>query len=171
MDCSVCMKHLGLWTKLTAHPSADVCKDCRAQGNNRLEVLMRSVRECRSFRIQFAEGWIGQYEEMQRKFRMPESEVGPLRLSFFDSIFRLVESEESMAEGDLQFILAVSQNYSLTEPDPELRDTLIRIGMKEIIQSWEKGEAPRKNCTGLILQKGESCHWEEGSGLRLQKNK
>lgn len=133
---------------------------------------MRSVKECQSFKIQFAERWIGEYEEIQRKFRMPESEVGPRRLSFFDSIFRLVESEASMAAGDLRFILAVSQNYSLARTaTPELRDTLIRIGIKETIQSWEKGEAPRKSCAGLVLQKGETCHWEEGSGLRLQKNR
>jgi hypothetical protein len=172
MDCSVCGNHLGIWAKLTAHGGDDVCKPCREQGNNRLQILLRSVSESPTFKIQFAEGWIGQFEEIQHKFRIPESEIGSVKLSFFDSIFRLVESEEVMAESDLRFLLATTQKYGLAQTaTPELRDTLFRIGMKETIQSWEHGEAPRKECSGLVLQKSEVCHWEEGAGLRIQKTK
>ena len=172
MNCPVCGNSLGVWARLTAHTGSVVCKECREQGNNRIQVLLRSVRESLSFKLQFAEGWITQFDDIQYKFRVPESEIGPLKLSFFESIFRLVESEEVMVETDLKFLLAVSQKYGLGQSaTPELRDTIIRIGMKEIIQSWERGEVPRKDCGGLVLQKGEVCHWEEGAGLRVQRTK
>jgi hypothetical protein len=171
MDCTVCGNHLGIWAKLTAH-GGDVCKECREQGHKRLQVLLRSVSESQIFKIQFAEGWIGQFEEIQHKFCIPESEVSSVKLSFFDSIFRLVESEEVMAEPDLRFLLAMTQKYGLAQTaTPELHDTLFRIGVKETIQSWEHGDAPRKACNGLVLQKSEICHWEEGAGLRIQKTK
>jgi hypothetical protein len=171
MNCSVCGNSLGLWAKLTAHGGAPVCKACREDGDNRIQVLLRAVRGSESFKLQIAEGWIRQFDDVQHKFGIPGPEIGPLKLSFFDSIFRLVESEDVMAEADLRFLLAVSQKYGLSQStSPELRDTIIRIGMKEIIQSWERGEVPRKDCTGLVLQKSEVCHWEEGAGLRVQRN-
>jgi hypothetical protein len=103
---------------------------------------------------------------------MAESEAGPLRLSLLNNIFRLIEAEDVMPEDDLKFLLGLGQKYKLGQSaTPELRDTIIRVGMREIIQSWERGETPRKECSGLVLQRGEVCHWEEGAGLRVQRTK
>jgi hypothetical protein len=172
MKCSVCGNEMGLWARLTAHSSTPVCKACREQANNRMQVLLRSVSGAQAFRLQYAEGWISQFEETARKYQISDSEAGPLRLSLLDNIFRLVEAEDEMPDDDLKFLVSLGQKYGLGQSaTPELRDTIFRVGMKEIIQSWERGEVPRKDCSGLVLQKGEVCHWEEGAGLRVQKIK
>jgi hypothetical protein len=170
MKCSVCGSDLGLWAKLTGHANVPVCKECREQANNRLQILVRSVHESQAFKLQYAEGWVSQFEEICRKYQMPEVEVGPLRFGFLNSIFKLIETEEEMAEADLKFLVAVSKRYGLGQSAaPEFRDTIFRIGTREIIQSWERGEVPQKECSGLVLQKGEVCRWEEGASLRVQK--
>ncbi len=137
-----------------------------------MQVLLRSVSGAQSFNLQYAQGWVTQFEETARRYQMSESETGTLRSSLLNNIFRLVEAEDEMSEGDLKFLVSLGQKYGLGQSaTPELRDTIFRVGMKEIIQSWERGEIPRKDCGGLVLQKGEVCHWEEGAGLRVQKTK
>lgn len=163
---------MGLWARLAAHSSAGVCKECQKEAGNRLQVLLRSVSGAQPFKLQFAQGWVTQFEETARKYRMAESEAGPLRFSLLNNIFRLIEAEDEMPDDDLKFLASLGQKYRLGQSaTPELRDTIIRVGMREIIQSWERGETPRKECSGLVLQKGEVCHWEEGAGLRVQRTK
>jgi hypothetical protein len=172
MKCSVCGNDMGLWARLAAHSNAVACKDCREQANNRTQVLLGSVRGAQSFKLQYAEGWVAQFEETVRKYQMPASEAGPLRFSLLNDIFRLVEREDEMPEADLGFLVSIGQKYGLGQSaTPELRDTIFRVGMREVIQSWERGEIPRKECSGLVLQKSEVCHWEEGAGLRVQRTK
>jgi hypothetical protein len=172
MQCSVCKNEMGLWARLSAHSSAGVCKDCQKQASNQIHVLLSSVSATQSFKLQFAQGWVNQFDETVRKYHMAESEVGPLRLSLLNDIFKLVEAEDEMPDDDLKFLASVGQKYGLGQSaTPELRDTIFRVGTKEVIQSWERGETPHKDCGGLVLQKGEVCHWEEGAGLRVQKIK
>jgi hypothetical protein len=172
VKCSVCGNDIGLWTRLTAHAGSGICKGCREQANNRLQVLLGSVSEAQSFKVQFAQGWVAQFEETVKKFQMRESEVGALRFSLLNSIFKLVEAEDEMPDADLRFLAELGQKYQLGQSaTPELRDTIFCVGMREAIQSWERGDAPRKECSGLVLQKGEACHWEEGAGLRIQRTK
>jgi len=170
MKCAVCGSEIGLWGRLTSNPDAPVCKRCREQASKQLEVLVQSVGAAQSFKVQYAERWAGQLEETARKYRMPESDAQPLRLALLNNMLKLVEAGGEMVESDLKYLLDLCQRYRVGQSGtPELSDTLIRVGMKETIQSWERGEAPRKECNGLVLQRGEACHWEEGAGLRVQK--
>lgn len=172
MKCSVCRGEIGLWAKLTSHSATGVCKKCHQQGSRQLQVLVRSVSAAQSFKAQFADRWAGQFEEIVQKYQTPESEANPLRLALLNNMFKLVEAGDEMPEGDLKFLLDLSQKYRIGQSaTPELRDTVFRVGMKEVIQSWERGEVPRKECNGLVLQRGEVCHWEEGAGLRVQRTK
>ncbi len=172
MNCSVCGGELGLWAKLTAHTADGICKKCHEQGMRQMQTLVQSVTATPCFKLQYAERWALQFEETVRKYRIPESDAQPLRLTLLNNMLKLVESGDEMVEGDLKFLLDLSQKYRVQESaTPELGDTLIRVGMKEIIQSWEKGDVPRKDCNSLVLQKGETCHWEEAAGLRIQRTK
>ena len=171
MNCSVCGGEIGLWSKLTARSTTTgVCKNCHEQGTKQLQVLVQSVGTVQSFEVQHAERWATQFEETVRRYRVFESEASPLRLALLNNMFKLVEAEEEMPETDLKFLLDLSHKYNIAKTStPELLDTIFRVGAKEIIQSWEHGEMPRKECNGLVLQKGEVCHWEEGAALRVQK--
>lgn len=163
---------MGLWARLAAHSSAGVCKECQKQANNQIHVLLGSVSGTQSFKLPFAQGWVNQFEETVQKYHMAESQVEPLRLSLLNNIFKLVEAEDEMPDDDLKFLASLGQKYGLGQSaTPELRDTIFRVGTKEVIQAWERGETPHKDCSGLVLQKSEVCHWEEGAGLRVQKMK
>jgi hypothetical protein len=169
--CAVCGDQLGLWTKLT-HSDALVCKKCHEQGRNQLQVLVNSANATQTFKKEFAERWLNQFGDTVRKYKIPEDEARPLRQGLLNGIFRQVEAQNDMIETDLKFLADIGQTYALGQTaSPELRDTIFRVGMREIIQSWERGEPPTRQCGGLILQKGEVCHWEEGAGLRVQKTK
>lgn len=172
MKCLVCGNEMGLWAKLTAHSSTEICKSCREQGGSQLQVLVQSVNAAQLFKPQYADGWLAQFEGTVRKYHMSESEVGLLRFTLLNNIFKLVEAEDELSDIDLKYLAAVAQRYSLGQSTAaELKDTIFRIGMREVIQSWEHGEIPQKQCSGLLLQKGEICHWEEGAGLRVQRTK
>jgi hypothetical protein len=167
--CTVCNAEIGLWAKLT-HSEVQVCKKCHEQGQNQLRVLVNSVNSTQSFKKEFAERWLNQFGDTVRKYKISEEEARPLRQSLLNGIFRQVEAQDDMVGADLKFLADIGQTYSLGQyATPELRDTIFRVGMREIIQSWERGEVPTKQCNGLVLQKGEVCHWEEGAGLRVQK--
>jgi hypothetical protein len=172
MKCSVCENDIGFWAKLTARSRTGVCKSCHEEGSRQLQDLVQSIGAANSFGIPYADRWVTQFEELIRRYRMPESEASPLRFALLNNMFKLVEAEEEMTEGDLKFLLALSHKYDIGKTStPELRDTIFRVGAKEIIQSWEHGEVPHKECSGLVLQKSELCNWEEGAALRVQKTK
>lgn len=170
MNCSICGKDMGLWAKLTTHSNAGICKECREQGNNRLQVLLRSVNGSQTFKPQYAQGWLAQFDETAKRYQIPESEAASLRFALLNGIFSLVAAEEDMPDADLNFLVGLGQKYGLGESaTPDLRDTIFRIGLRQVIQSWERGEIPHKQCSGLVLQTSEACHWEEGAELRVQK--
>jgi hypothetical protein len=149
---------------------SQVCKKCHEQGQSQLQILVNSVNGMQSFKKELAERWLNQFGDTVRKYRISEEEAGPLRQSLLNGIFRQVEAQDEMVEADLKVLAKIGQTYALGQTaSPELRDTIFRVGMREIIQAWERGEVPARQCAGLILQKGETCHWEEGVGLRVQK--
>jgi len=167
--CTVCNQEIGLWAKVT-HADAQVCKKCREQGQNQLQVLVNSVNATQSFKKEFAERWLNQFGDTVRKYKIPEDEARPLRQNLLNGIFRQAQAQDDMVETDLKFLADIGQTYALGHTaSPELRDTLLRVGMREIIESWERGEPPTRQCDGLVLQKGEICHWEEGAGIFVQK--
>jgi hypothetical protein len=170
MKCSVCGKEFGFWEKLQSNSNTVSCKECHEQAKNRLNVLIASVGDAQSFKSDYANGWIHQFEDTVRAYRVGEPEAAALRSVLLNHIFKLVEAEPEMADADLQFLANLVHTYRINESTTaEIRDTLSRIGVRQIIQSWERGQAPQKQCTGLMLQKNELCHWEEPAALRIQR--
>ena len=145
-NCAACGNEIGLWTKLT-HSHSLVCKSCNEQGRNQLQVLVNSVNATPSFNKEFAERWLNQFGGTVRKFKIPETEALVLRQSLLNGIFRQVEAQEPMAEADLRILAEIGKTYALGRTTSvELQDTIFRVGMREIIQSWEGGEAPTRQC-------------------------
>lgn len=167
--CTVCNQGIGLWAKL-AHSDVQVCKTCHEHGQNQLQVLVSSVNVTPSFRKEFAERWLNQFGDTVRKYKIPEDEARPLRQSLLNGIFKQVEAQDQMVEADLKYLMDIATTYALGRTaSPELQDTLIRVGSRQILQSWERGEVPTKQCSGLVLQKDEICHWEEDAAALVQK--
>ena len=172
MTCAVCGKDLGLWAKLSGDSGTGVCKVCHQQGRNRLEALAKAAGASQVWDQQFARGWLNQFEEIVRKFHIPNEETWPLRFTLLGNIFKLIESPDEIAEADFPFVAELARQYSFTAGSPDqIKDAICRIGMRETIQHWEHGEPPAANCKGPVLQKNETCYWEEGAGLRIQKTK
>jgi hypothetical protein len=168
--CAACGNEIGLWAKLT-HSDVQVCKKCHEQGQSQLQALVNSVNATPCFKKEFAERWLNQFGDTVRKYKIPETEAKPLRQGLLNGIFKQVEAQDEMIEADLKFLAELGRTYALGQTaTPELRDTIFRVGMREIIQLWERGsETPTRQCEGLVLQRGEICHWEEGAGLLIQK--
>jgi hypothetical protein len=170
MKCITCGNDLGLWERLNVRPSSAICKHCREQATNGIQSLLRSARAKQTLNPQLAQSWLAKFEDLTLRYQVPQAEAGLQRLVLLKSIFQLVDAEDEFPEEDLRFLVDLGQRYQLWQQgDAEIRNTIFRIGMREIIQSWEKGETPRKDCSGIVLQKGEICHWEEGAGLFIQK--
>lgn len=172
MRCSVCGGDIGLWAKLMSHSTLEVCKRCHEEGVNQLQVLVRSISAAQSFNLQYAERWEAQFEATLGKYHLSGSEATSLTMALLTNMFKLLEAGNELSEAGLKFLLNLSQKYSVGQSTtPELRDTILRVNMKEVIQSWERGQLPDTECNGLLLQRGEVCHWEEAAGLRVQRTK
>lgn len=170
MNCTSCGKELGLWAKLSGQSGSGVCKPCHEQALSRLGILARSAASASNWNQQFAEGWLNQFEDIVRKFNVASLEASPLRFTLLNNIMGLVESKLEIPDSDLKFVLELARKYSISQSSPdEIKDTIFRIGMREAIQNWERGDLPTANCSGVVLQKGEICRWEEGAGLRIQR--
>jgi len=168
MKCAVCGQDVGFWAKLGNY--SQVCKECAEQGRNRLKVLASSIGSVTSWHHEQAERWLTQYEEVVRKYQVPANEAVRARDAILNGVFKLVESQEHMNDADLEFLMGLAERYDLAHSGgPELQDTIVRLTLRQAIQSWEDGEQPERKCTALNLSKGEICHWEEPAGLLIQR--
>jgi hypothetical protein len=172
MKCIVCGNDVGLFTRLASRADVAVCKSCREQGHNQLQVLVQSVNAVQTFKPQLASGWLTQFQQGVQKYRMPESDAAPLRFALLDNIFKLVEAEDPIPDDDIKYVASLANAYMVSESGiTELQDTCVRLAMQKQIQVWEAGTIPHLDCGGLILQKGEVCHWEQQAALRVRKMK
>jgi hypothetical protein len=77
-----------------------------------------------------------------------------------------------MAGADLEYLVGLGQRFAIAESgSPELRDTVLRIALRQAIQSWDSGKPLERECTALVQAKGEVCHWEEPAGLLIRRTK
>jgi hypothetical protein len=169
MKCSVCGKDFGLWAKISGH--MNVCKECQEQGRKHLQILAESVRSTRIWKQEYGQRWLTEFEDTVRKFQIANSDAAPARGVLLIGIFKLVETENEMPDSDINFLSGLDQRYGLTQSSPEIRETMVRIELRRKIEAWERGEAPQRQCSGLVLQKGEICRWEESVGVDVPKNK
>ena len=170
MKCVVCGKDVGFWAKLGNHPQ--ICKACAEQGQNRLKVLATSVGWVTNWRQEQADRWLAQYDEIVHKYQVPAADALQARNEILNGIFKLVESQEEMTDADLEYLVGLGQRYGIAQSgSPELQDTVLRIALREAIQSWDSGKPSERECTALVLAKGEVCQWEEPAGLLVQRTK
>jgi hypothetical protein len=119
-----------------------------------------------------ADRWLTQYDEIVHKYQVPTAEALQARNEILNGIFKLVESQEEMTDADLEYLVGLGQRFAIAESGgSELRDTALRIALRQAIQSWDGGKSPERECTALILTKGEVCDWEEPAGLLVQRTK
>jgi len=172
VKCPVCGKDPGFWTKFGGSSNSAVCKGCQEQGKNRLQVLVRTISATQSWKPQYAEGWIKQLEDTVRRYELPLTEAAPARSAVLNEIFKLVEREPEISDADTTFLIGLGQKYKLARSaTPEIRDTLLRISFRQMIESWQRGEVPTRQCSCPVPLRGEICHWEEPSGLLIERKK
>lgn len=170
MACLVCGKDVGFWAKLGNH--TQICKACTEQGQNRLKVLVTSVGWVTNWHQEQADRWLAQYDEIVRKYQVPSDEAQLTRTEILNGIFKLVESQEEMTDADLEYLVGLGQRFAIAQSgNPELQDTVLRIALRQAIQSWDREKLPERQCTALVLTKGEVCQWEEPAGLLIQRTK
>ena len=170
MKCAACGKDVGFWAKLGNH--TQICKTCNEQGQNRLKVLATSVGWVTIWHQEQAERWLTQFDDITRKYQIPIPDARQARNEILNGIFKLVESQDQMTEADLEYLVGLGQRYGIGQSgSPDLQNTVLRIALRQAIQSWDGGKPPERECTALVLAKGEVCHWEEPAGLLIQRTK
>jgi hypothetical protein len=170
MKCAVCGKDVGFWAKLGNH--AQICKACTEQRQNRLKVLATSVGSVTNWYQEQADRWLAQYDEIVRKYQVPAADALQTRNEILNGIFKLVESQEQMADADLEYLVGLGQGFGIAQSgSAELQDTVLRIALRQAIQSWDRGKPLERECTALVLARGEVCQWEEPAGLLIQRTK
>lgn len=170
MNCTACGKELGFWTKVGVKSETGICKGCHEQAVTRLGVLARSASNAPNWTHQYAQGWLTQFQEIARKYNIPASEALPLWYTLLNNILELVETRDEIPHSDLTFVAALAEKYSIDQSSPDqIKNAIFRIGTRETIQNWERGEAPTVQCRGVALQNGEVCRWEESALLRIQR--
>lgn len=168
MVCQVCGKDEGVWANFGNH--SQICKECTAQGQNQLKVLATSVGCVTTWNQQHADGWLALYDEIIHKYQVPPADATRARDEILNGIFKLVESQQPITDADVEYMAAQGHRYHMTRSEcPELADTVFRIDLRQAIQSWDIGKPIEKQCTALVLAKGEICYWEEPAGLLVQR--
>jgi len=168
MKCAACGKDMGFWAKLEGHSDSEVCKECKEQSRNSLQVLVQTASAAQAWKQQDAENWIARCELLARKYHIPESELAPPRFALLSNIFNLVVAQKEISEADCTFLSSLGKRFGYS---PEIQDTTLQIMLRFTIQSLDHGDAPTTACTSLVLLKGEVCHWEEQAGLLVQRTK
>ena len=169
MNCLVCGKKLGLLAHFKRQ-SNTVCDPCSEQATQRLQVLIRTVASNQSWKRQFAEGWIEQFESTVQKYQLHS--VEELRTSLLIAIFQLVGALDYIEEDDLAFLLKIAERYRLAQSkQPEIMAVIQRIVLRKTIQEWQEGKTPKLQCLCAVPLKEEICHWEEPAGLLIQRKK
>jgi hypothetical protein len=170
MKCAVCGKDVGFWARLGT--DSRVCKACMELGQNRLKVLVTSVGWVTIWHQEQADRWLAQYDEIVHKYQVPTTEALQARNDILNGILKLVESQEEMTDADLEYLVGLGQRFAIRESgNPELQDTVLRIALRQAIQCWDCGKPLERECTALVLAKGEVCQWEEPAGLLVQRTK
>jgi hypothetical protein len=171
MNCSVCGQEISIWTKLT-HSKQSECGKCHDEGTGQLRALVQAAGSASTLNIQHEIGWMSQFDAAVGKYHLFGNDVAGQRNSLLGHVFKLVEMEDTITDEALTFVSGIIEKYNLRKDGtPELRDAYLQVGMRERIQLFERGSAPTQLCNGLVLHKGEVCHWEEGASLRVLKTK
>jgi hypothetical protein len=77
-----------------------------------------------------------------------------------------------MADADLEYLVGLGQRFAIADSGSlELQDTVLRTALRQAIQSWDGGKPLERECTALVLSKGEVCHWEQPAGLLVRRTK
>jgi hypothetical protein len=139
---------------------------------NRLQVLTQTIGAVPSWKQQYVEGWIKQLEDTLQRYEIPLTEAAPARSAVLNEIFKLVEREAEISAIDTNFLIGLGQRYDLARSaTPEIRDTLLRITFRQMIECWQRGDAPTRQCSCPVPFKNEICHWEEPSVLLIERKR
>jgi hypothetical protein len=171
VKCPSCGNSLGLFARLKTH-SDTVCNHCKEKATDRLKALVQTVATNQTWKQQYADGWITQFEGTVHKYGIEDVEADALRSSLLAGIFGIVEVEDHITERDLKFLLDLAQRYGLAQSrKPEIIGSMQRIVLRKTIQDWQKGDIPKTNCSCTVPRNGEVCHWEEPAGLLIERKK
>jgi hypothetical protein len=111
-----------------------------------------------------------QFDEVVTLFRIPIDDAAPIRRDLLREIISLLSCRNSLSGEDVDCVRDLVDQLNRTgNVDNGVRESVARINKKVAIENWNVNDPPRLECAGLLLKKGEICHWEEPARLYEQK--
>ena len=172
MYCVVCGKKLGVLAQLSTNPNDPVCRECHEEGERRLMHLVQAVDLAPKFEPKYARRWVSNLEDLAAHYQVPPERRRGFELEFLEHELQLADKESTVTTSDMEFIEdSVGRFGGLSGLTPVLAVAVRKMFLRWTIQQWDAGERPARQCQGLLLARGETCHWEEGAKLVEQRKK
>jgi hypothetical protein len=72
------------------------------------------------------------------KYQVPSADAIRTRDQILNAIFKLVESQQRLADADLEYLAVQGRRYHIARSDsPESENAVRRIELRQAIQSWD----------------------------------
>jgi hypothetical protein len=168
MNCIVCGKEFGLWARLSGDSDDAICRGCEKEGETRLALLIPEATP----RANLRDIW-NQFGELVRRYRVLEEKAAPLRNGLAEAILEATAEIEGLNDSHVEFINELSASGAIPKlvAGTEAATAVSKINARQRIEEWKRGETPKNECKGLLLQPGEVCHWEEPARLLEQRTR
>ncbi|MCL5287907.1 MAG: hypothetical protein M1453_07940 [Acidobacteria bacterium] len=170
MNCLVCGKEFGVWARLTGDAADEICKSCEEEAQARLDGLIGTVSK--SIPSGPAMQWVTRFNELSVKYHLSEERGAEPLLALLEAITRWIERREKLEQQDVVVLGQFVEKYKLLDRgSEETARTTRAIWARWNIQEWEAGAAPRAECSGLLLEDDEVCHWQQAARLLEQRTR
>jgi len=111
---------------------------------------------------------VKEFDEASTRLHVPDAAI--IRRDLLRRAIDLISNNPSMSVDDVTFASELVGSLKAVDGiDDSVRESAARISKRMTIETWTSGNAPHVDCAGLLLKKGEVCHWEEPARLYEQK--
>lgn len=169
MDCKICGKPFSLWGRISGDTKDEICRSCEEEGQARLEGLARSIDNAPDA-DRDPKQWADRFNELSEKYQVSEEHGRPGQVLLVNAILRWISRKEKIGQRDVLVANALTKKYAGLLDEGGIKACQI-ASKKFAAQEWEAGRPPRAGCRDLLLEAGETCHWEESARLLEERTR
>jgi len=166
-NCSVCGAAFTWLARLGGDADDLVCKACEGEGVEKLEMIAGDARSASVF-----PDLVARFDSAAAEFRVPAASAAAIRVRLLENIFNAALQKERVSHTDMIELAGLVQKYQPYSGDVAgLRAAAGRLNRRVLIDTWNHTDPHRVECSGLMLQDGEVCRWEEPARLYEQRTR
>lgn len=164
MDCISCGHSLGVsgWFS-----SRMICQSCEANGQLMLRQIVSKIRPGADF-----DQALGEFEATVAKYHLDSESTQRMKNAAIENLMRAVLAADKVSNDDLLRIVDVIKKHPMKAGGDltVLQGLADAVNKRVVIDNWDPKDPPAvEACSGLFLQPGEMCHWEEIARIMEQR--